>query len=76
MYRGMRTGHALFLLEIKPDIPRIRPWKELFATGVQETWLINLTICSYLIFNFYFFLPFCFFLPLELWKSFCIGITK
>jgi len=31
--RGMRTGQALFLLGIEPDIPRVRPWKELLATG-------------------------------------------
>jgi len=35
----MRTGQALFLLRIEPDIPRIRPWKELLAAGTQTTWL-------------------------------------
>ena len=37
--RGMCTGQTLFPLEIKPDIPQIRPWKELFATRAQATWL-------------------------------------
>jgi len=35
----MRTGQALFPLEIEPGIPRVRPWKELLATGAQATWL-------------------------------------
>jgi hypothetical protein len=39
----MRTGQALFLLGIEPGIPRIRPWKELLATGAQATWLTTLT---------------------------------
>jgi len=33
----MRTGQALFPLEIKPDIFRVCPWKELLATGAQAT---------------------------------------
>jgi len=44
MHRGMRTGQALFLLGIEPGIPRIRPWKELLATGAQATWLNSLYI--------------------------------
>jgi hypothetical protein len=39
MLRGMRTGQALFPLGIEPGIPRVRPWKELLATGAQATWL-------------------------------------
>jgi len=35
----MRIGQALFPLEIEPGIPRVRPWKELLATGAQTTWL-------------------------------------
>jgi hypothetical protein len=35
----MRTGQALFPLGIEPGIPRVRPWKELLATGAQATWL-------------------------------------
>jgi len=34
----MRTGQALFSLEIEPGIPRVRPWKELLATGAQAAW--------------------------------------
>jgi len=37
MRRGMRTGQALFPLGIEPDIPRVRPWKELLATRAQTT---------------------------------------
>jgi len=37
MRRGMRTGQALFSLEIERDIPQIRPWKDLLATGAQTT---------------------------------------
>jgi len=39
MRRGMHTSQALFLLEIEPDIPWKRPWKEHIATRVQTTWL-------------------------------------
>jgi hypothetical protein len=38
--RGMRTDQALFPLGIEPGIPWIRPWKELFATEAQATWLL------------------------------------
>jgi len=41
VHRGMRTGQALFPLGFEPDIPRVRPWKELLATGAQATWLIT-----------------------------------
>ncbi|KAK2445092.1 ERBB-3 BINDING PROTEIN [Trifolium repens] len=35
----MCTGQTLFPLEIEPDIPRVRPWKEVLAAGAQATWL-------------------------------------
>jgi len=38
MCRGMRIGQALFPLGIELGIPRVRPWKELLATGAQTTW--------------------------------------
>ena len=37
--RGMRIGQALFP-GIEPDIPQVRPWKELIATGAQTTWFL------------------------------------
>ena len=37
MRRGMRIGQTLFPLGIEPGIPRVRPWKELLATGAQAT---------------------------------------
>jgi hypothetical protein len=45
----MCTGQALFPQEIKPDIPRVRPRKELHATAAQKSWLrynfyINISI--------------------------------
>jgi len=30
----------LFPLGIEPGIPQVCPWKELFATGTQATWLL------------------------------------
>jgi len=49
MRRGTRTGQTLFPLRIKPGIPRVRPWKELLATGAQATWfsLFILGLASY-----------------------------
>jgi len=44
MRRGTRTDQALFLLGIEPGIPRVRPWKELHATGAQTTWLKKIYI--------------------------------
>jgi len=35
----MHTRQALFPVGIEPGIPRVRPWKELIATGAQATWL-------------------------------------
>jgi hypothetical protein len=32
-------NQTLFFRRIEPGILRIRPWKELLATGVQTTWL-------------------------------------
>jgi len=36
----MSTDQALFPLGIEPGIPQVCPWKELFATGTQATWLL------------------------------------
>jgi len=44
MRRGMRTGQALFPLGFEPGIPRVRPWKELLATGAQATWLADMLL--------------------------------
>jgi hypothetical protein len=44
MRRSMRTGQALFPLGIEPDIPWVRPWKELLTTGAQATWLVVVEI--------------------------------
>ena len=44
MPKGMRTGQTLFPLEIEPDIPRIRPWKEFIVTEAQTTWLSHFKI--------------------------------
>ena len=49
--RGMRTGQALFPLGIEPCIPRVRPWKELLATGAQTTWLFYFSNCCSVFFN-------------------------
>jgi len=38
MRRGMHTSQALFPLRFEPGILRVRPWKELLATGAQTTW--------------------------------------
>jgi hypothetical protein len=35
----MHIGQVLFPLGIESGILRARPWKELFATGAQTTWL-------------------------------------
>jgi len=37
----MRTGQVLFPLGIERGIPRVRPWKELLATGAKATWFFS-----------------------------------
>jgi hypothetical protein len=46
MREDMHTGQTLFFLGIELGIPRVRPWKELLATGAQATWFAyyNLSI--------------------------------
>jgi len=53
--RDMRTDQALFPLGIEPGIPRVRPWKELLATGPQTTWFLLYLFCMhYLGMEYYF----------------------
>jgi len=64
MSRGMRTGQALFPLGIESGIPRVRPWKELLATGAPMLCLKS-----------HYFLPFNFALCVWILVHICLQIV-